>query len=108
MSPAPRARATANSSSSLSSLSLAFKRFRLSPLRQLFAHLVETDSARNQQHEQVIDKIRNLGTQPLAILVLCRDDRLRGFLADLLEYLIEAVVEEVSGIRAFRSIALTA
>ena len=56
----------------------------------------------------MIDKIRHLRSQPRTVLILCRDDRLRGFLADLLEYLVEAVVEEIRSLRAFRSIALTA
>src|SRR5687768_10631048 len=99
MSPAPRAIATANSSSSFSSFLLAVTRAStLSSLGQLFAHVVETLATRDQQHQQVVDQIRDFAGEQFAIVVLRGDDRFRGFLADFLQYLIEALLEQISGV----------
>ena len=55
----------------------------------------ETHATRYQQHKQVIDEIRHFSSQTFIVIVLRRDDRLRRFLAELLENLVETFFEEI-------------
>src|SRR5689334_6357605 len=103
MSPAPRANITAKSSSSCSSCLSGFTCS--SSTCQLGTNLVETDAARYQQHQQMIDEIGSLGSHSRAVVILGGDDRLRRFLADLFEYLVETAVEKIRGVRTFRPLA---
>ena len=60
-----RASATANSSSSFSSFLLAVTHASaLSSLGSTRRNLFESHTARNEQHEQVIDKIRHFSNEP--------------------------------------------
>jgi len=53
------------------------------------------------EHHEVIRQIRKLLHGFALVASLASDDNFRGFLADLLENLIDALVEEIGGVRAF-------
>src|SRR5262245_40214840 len=56
--------------------------------------------------KQVADSGRELVSAFVIAGVLRRDDRLGGFLADFLEYLVEAAVEQVARVGAFGALVL--
>src|ERR1044071_8651112 len=102
MSPAPRPSSTANCSNSLSSLftllfTLLFT-WPLSAFCEFGCDLRETHATRNQQHKQVIDKIRDLSRQTPIVIVLCRYDGLRRLLAEFFENLVKTFFEQIRGV----------
>src|SRR5690242_10121773 len=67
--------------------------------RELGAHVGGSDPMVRKQDEAVEPQVRDLGDQPQSITVLRRHDRLRRFLADLLEDGVVALREELSDVR---------
>src|SRR5437762_1450257 len=117
MSPAPFANSTANSSSSFNSILFGVTRvsrfrftrsFRFAASGQLIVHLVEIDVTSHEQHQQVIEQIGDFRNELFRIFVLRRDDRLRRLLADLLQYLVKALVEKISRIGTGRPLEFAA
>src|SRR5262245_8618206 len=72
---------------------------------------MQTDIAFRHPDQQVVKQIADLGRELFAAFVIARvlrrDDRFGGFLADLLEYLVEAAVEEITRVGAFGALILS-
>src|SRR5713226_6313153 len=79
----------------------------LSATYQFIANLLETQTALDHEYKQVIEKIGSFFNEKVRILILCRNDGLAGFFADFLEYFVQTLIEQISGVRAFRPAALS-
>src|SRR5438876_5548830 len=55
----------------------------------------------------MIEKIRNFFDQSVRVFVLSRYDGFARFFAKLLEYFVQALIEQVSGVRVFRPVSLS-
>src|SRR5215213_8027142 len=99
ISPASRAAETEKSSSSFNPASL----IRLpspAPARQLTRERFERQPALDQEHQEVVDEVGRLRRQRARVFVLRGDDGLGRLLADLLQNLVQALLEEVGRVRA--------
>src|SRR2546430_3008033 len=74
--------------------------------RQLIPHFSQRHLALGKKNQQVIDEIARFSNQGIAIFILRSDDRLAGFLAKFLQDLIESLLEQIRGVRAFRQFSL--
>src|SRR5215210_5346590 len=104
ISPASRAAETEKSSSSFNPPSL----IRLpspAPARQLARERFERHPAFDHEDDEVVDEVGRLRRQSARVLVLRRDDGLGRLLADLLQNLVQALLEEVGRVRALGHLA---
>src|SRR5262249_46885439 len=78
---------------------------------QLGGDVMKADIAFDHQDQQMVKQIADIGRELFAAFVVAgvlgRDDRFGGFLADLLENFVKAVVKEIARIGAFRSLILS-
>src|SRR5262245_38311659 len=77
---------------------------------QFGGDVVQTNVAFDHQDQQMVKQVADFGRELFAAFVIAgvlrRDDRLGGFLADFLEYLVEAAVEQVARVGAFGALVL--
>src|SRR5215475_12515429 len=77
---------------------------------QFGGDVVQTNVAFDHQDQQMVKQVADFGRELFAAFVIAgvlrRDYRLGGFLADFLEYLVEAAVEQIARVGAFGALVL--
>ena len=72
------------------------------PARELCAHLVRSNPQLGHEDERVVGQIGELVDRLAPVARVGRDNDLGALLPDLLEYLVEALFEEIARVAALR------
>ena len=75
---------------------------------QLRAYVLHRNPHLNHQHQNMVSKIGNFIDGLGSVTGFPGNDDLRAFLAHLLENLVDAFLEQISGVGAFREFRLAA